>query len=84
MQGSSQSSLNKERAVGYQGRHPTPALDAVDLFSKYTIKVMHQQELLQAKVKDCRTANKTLSDHRNHKKSRLQTGGSLLYERPRL
>ena len=67
----------KERVKRHQGSSHTSILDAIDQFAKGTSKVMPQLALLQAKVKDLRKANETLSKRRNRKKSRLQAGGSL-------
>jgi hypothetical protein len=74
---SSQTDLIKKRITHHLDSSPTAILDAVDLLSKGTSKIMHELALLKSENKILRQANEELSKRRRAKKVRLQKGGYL-------
>jgi hypothetical protein len=61
----------------HQNSSPTPILSAVDQFAKGSMAMMHKMAMMQAEIRDLRSANEALSKHRRASKTRLRQGGVL-------
>jgi DDE superfamily endonuclease/helix-turn-helix, Psq domain len=74
---SSQTTLIKQRIVRHQSSSPTPILDAIDLLTKGTAKVMQENILLRTELERVLKANNELSRRRRTKRQLVQEGGTL-------
>jgi hypothetical protein len=77
IEASSQTNLIKTRISMHQNSSPTPILSAVDRFAKGSMALMHKMALMQAEIRDLRSANEALSKRRRAKKTRLRQVGGL-------
>jgi hypothetical protein len=77
----SQSIFLKKRVFEYQDSSPTSILAAIDHFAKGTKMIMHKLALVETECAELREANKILSRRRRTKKTRLQDGKLLNFQK---
>ena len=75
-----QSTTIKNKIARHQNSSPTHMYDIIDAQARGMSKMAHKLVLLEAELKDVRTANEVLSKRRRAKKTRLRQGGSLSFQ----
>lgn len=75
-----QSTTIKNKIAKHQNSSPTHMYNIIDAQARGMSKMAHKLVLLEAELKDVRTANEVLSKRRKAKKTRLRQGGSLSFQ----